>query len=190
MDAKGNVLLSKREQDVVRLVVEGLSNREIADQLSLSQHTVKNTLFRIFDKLGVANRVELILHALNQLEAIPRAASRNGNPNTLAAHMAVPEVHDIADCCSVPLTVAEQYREGKNVARDDISAYMWFVIAETLATTVCEKSTKACASLSARMRAEEVSEAKRRADDWLKLRRAAETKTSRGMVACPGSPRQ
>ena len=51
-------LLTNREQDVVRLVVEGLGNREIAQQLSLSQHTVKNYLFHIFDKLGISNRVE------------------------------------------------------------------------------------------------------------------------------------
>ena len=38
----------------------GLSNREIAERLKLSQHTIKNCLFRIFDKLGVSNRVELL----------------------------------------------------------------------------------------------------------------------------------
>ena len=57
--------LSKREQDVVRSVVEGLTNREIAHQLKLTEHTVKNYLFRIFDKLGVSSRVELVLHAFS-----------------------------------------------------------------------------------------------------------------------------
>ncbi len=63
VDADGASLLTNREQDVVRLVVEGLGNREIAQQLSLSQHTVKNYLFHIFDKLGISNRVELVLYA-------------------------------------------------------------------------------------------------------------------------------
>lgn len=56
--------LSAREIDVVRLVGEGLSNREIAQRLKLTEHTVKNYLFRIFDKLGVSSRVEVVLYAL------------------------------------------------------------------------------------------------------------------------------
>ena len=56
-------ILSKREQDVVRCVAEGLSNREIASRLGLTEHTVKNYLFRIFDKLGVSSRVEVVLYA-------------------------------------------------------------------------------------------------------------------------------
>jgi DNA-binding NarL/FixJ family response regulator len=57
-----------REAAVVRLAIEGLSNRQIAQQLSLTEHTVKNYLFRVFDKLGVSNRVELVLSCLNQEE--------------------------------------------------------------------------------------------------------------------------
>ena len=56
-------LLSRREQDVVRCVADGLSNREIARQLKLTEHTVKNYLFRVFNKLGVSSRVELVLYA-------------------------------------------------------------------------------------------------------------------------------
>jgi DNA-binding NarL/FixJ family response regulator len=48
--------------------VEGLTNREIANQLELSEHTVKNYIFRIFDKLGVSSRVELILYAMAHLQ--------------------------------------------------------------------------------------------------------------------------
>lgn len=62
-DAKGTQLLSRREQEVVRCVAEGLSNREIAQRLGLTEHTVKNYLFRIFDKLGVSKRVEVVLYA-------------------------------------------------------------------------------------------------------------------------------
>lgn len=66
VDAKGECILGKREEQVVALLVEGCSNREIAERLHLSQHTVKNYLFRIFDKVGVSSRVELILYAVNQ----------------------------------------------------------------------------------------------------------------------------
>lgn len=60
VNAEGLDLLSKREMEVVNGVAHGLSNREIAEQLKLSQHTVKNCLFRVFDKLGVSNRIELL----------------------------------------------------------------------------------------------------------------------------------
>lgn len=53
-------VISKRESEVVQYLVQGLTNREIADKLRLSQHTIKNHLFRIFDKLGVSNRTELL----------------------------------------------------------------------------------------------------------------------------------
>jgi DNA-binding NarL/FixJ family response regulator len=59
-------LLSKREQAVVACVAEGLSNREAAARLKLSEHTIKNYLYRVFNRLGVSSRVELILYTLNQ----------------------------------------------------------------------------------------------------------------------------
>lgn len=55
--------LSKRELEVAELVAEGLSNRQISQQLGLSEHTIKNYLFHIFEKLGMSSRVELVLYA-------------------------------------------------------------------------------------------------------------------------------
>jgi Bacterial regulatory proteins, luxR family len=49
----------------VALVADGLSNRQVANELSLSEHTVKKYLFRIFDKLGISSRVELVLCAIS-----------------------------------------------------------------------------------------------------------------------------
>jgi DNA-binding NarL/FixJ family response regulator len=65
VNSEGLRLLTKREEDVVRLLAEGMQNREIACQLGLSEHTVKNYLFHIFDKLGVSSRVELVLYAVS-----------------------------------------------------------------------------------------------------------------------------
>ncbi len=53
--------LTRREQEIAHLVQQGLTNREIAYKLCVSEHTVKNHLFRVFEKLGVSNRVELVL---------------------------------------------------------------------------------------------------------------------------------
>ena len=61
--------LTRREADVAREAVEGLSNREIGRRLGLAEHTVKYYLFKIFDKLGVSNRVELVLSCLRKEQA-------------------------------------------------------------------------------------------------------------------------
>lgn len=65
LNSQGDSLLTPREEQVVALVVEGLSNRPIAIELNLSEHTVKKYLFRIFEKLGISSRVELVLYAVN-----------------------------------------------------------------------------------------------------------------------------
>jgi DNA-binding NarL/FixJ family response regulator len=61
----GIPLLTVREEQIVQLVADGLPNGEIASKLSVSAHTVKNHLFRIYEKLGVSTRSELILYALS-----------------------------------------------------------------------------------------------------------------------------
>lgn len=66
VNAEGKALLSSREQQVVKFVAEGLSNREISRRLELSEHTIKNYVFRIFNKLGISSRVELVLYTTSQ----------------------------------------------------------------------------------------------------------------------------
>jgi DNA-binding NarL/FixJ family response regulator len=80
VDGNGARLLTKREEDVVRLLGDGLQNREIAQQLNLSEHTVKNYLFHIFDKLGVSSRVELILYAVSSSNRFPIATVESDEP--------------------------------------------------------------------------------------------------------------
>ena len=65
VNARGVKLLTHREEQVVALVADGLSNREVARELGLSEHTVKKYLFHIFDKLGISSRVELVLYAVS-----------------------------------------------------------------------------------------------------------------------------
>ncbi len=66
VSSQGRRLLTKREDDVVKLVADGLSNRNVAHKLGLTEHTVSNYLFRIYEKLGISSRVELVLYALKQ----------------------------------------------------------------------------------------------------------------------------
>lgn len=71
--------LSKREEEIARMVAEGFSNRQISERLDLSEHTIKNYLFRVFEKVGVSTRVELTLFALKRGKMVrtrPPAARR------------------------------------------------------------------------------------------------------------------
>jgi DNA-binding NarL/FixJ family response regulator len=66
VNSQGMNLLTPREHDVVRCVAEGLGNREVARRLKISEHTVKNYLLHVFDKLGVSSRVEVALYGSAQ----------------------------------------------------------------------------------------------------------------------------
>jgi DNA-binding NarL/FixJ family response regulator len=57
--------LTRRETEVIALVVGGYSNRDIAKKFAISRHTVKHHLSSIFDKLGVSNRLELVLFSID-----------------------------------------------------------------------------------------------------------------------------
>lgn len=74
-DSRLAEMLSRRERDVVTLVAEGLTNRDISTQLGLSEHTIRNYLFRIFDKTGVSTRVELVLCCLQERQSGSTAQS-------------------------------------------------------------------------------------------------------------------
>jgi DNA-binding NarL/FixJ family response regulator len=58
-------LLSDREMEVVQLVAQGLQNKVIGKELFISEQTVKNHLHNIFDKVGVSDRLELMLYAIH-----------------------------------------------------------------------------------------------------------------------------
>ena len=61
---KASELLSERESEILRLVTSGMSNKEIAEKLFLSQRTIKAHLTNIFNKLNVASRSEAIVKGL------------------------------------------------------------------------------------------------------------------------------
>ena len=65
---RGPHSLTKREEGVVWLVAQGLTNREISRKLNLSENTVRNYLFRIFNKVGTSTRLELALYAISRKE--------------------------------------------------------------------------------------------------------------------------
>ena len=68
-DSEGMPLLTRREEDVVRLVADGMKNREIAQRLRVKEHSIRNYIYRIFEKLGVSSRVELILYMFSHRDS-------------------------------------------------------------------------------------------------------------------------
>jgi DNA-binding NarL/FixJ family response regulator len=160
--ANGIDLLSKRELEVVRCLAEGMTNREIATRLGLSQHTIKNYLFRVFDKLGVSSRLELLSLTLTQ--STPGAplidsSSVDTNPTSLAGCLNAAE----QGVPSAQLALAWMYWQGKGVAADPVSAYMWYLVSERSSSDMKEEIVTAKRKLSEVMSTEQVIEAQKRA---------------------------
>jgi RNA polymerase sigma factor (sigma-70 family) len=63
--------LSHREQQVITLVCDGLSNREIAEKLGVTEGTVKAHLYSIYGKLGVRSRIELMVGLAGRSKLVP-----------------------------------------------------------------------------------------------------------------------
>jgi len=60
--------ISKREKDIVELIVSGHSNNEIADKLYISLSTVKSHLYSIYRKLDISSRMELLSAGRDRLD--------------------------------------------------------------------------------------------------------------------------
>lgn len=160
VDARGLSLLSKREIQVVHCLAEGLGNREIADRLKLSQHTVKNHLFRIFDKLGVSSRMELLSMTLSQPEMAPppppeetkKSANRPGFSNDLALLQKAAD----AGLPAAQMALAQVYLARRTDPRDAVHAYTWYLVA-------LEQASQAKALLTKMLAPEQIEEAQRNA---------------------------
>ncbi|HSZ01438.1 MAG TPA: LuxR C-terminal-related transcriptional regulator [Terriglobales bacterium] len=166
VDAKGLDVLSKREMEVVRCVAEGLTNREIAERLALSQHTIKNYLFRVFDKLGVSGRVELLFMTLSHASpAQSLAASLFASPSNGARHdkatLAICEKAAEQGLPTAQLALAQLYAARRAGLKDLVHAYMWFLIAG-------EQITQAKNHINQSMTMEQLLEAEQRAAEWIR----------------------
>lgn len=75
--------LTEREREVIALIAEGLKNKEIGKRLFISETTVTHHLSSIFSKLGVSDRLELVIYAFSRnLAKMPQKTTRPGNPTT------------------------------------------------------------------------------------------------------------
>ncbi len=171
---KGIELLSERERQVIQHVAGGMTNREIAQALDLSPHTVKNYLFRIFDKLGVSSRTELLYLTMNQSQARPRGTA-NGESHSFSAIIEDAEAGDP----SAQLRLAEHFSQIKDVRDTEdgqntgfqpasVSAYMWYLLAEETASPMLEQIEEGKNNISRRMSPQQLAEAENRAAEWLR----------------------
>jgi DNA-binding NarL/FixJ family response regulator len=170
---KGIELLSVRERQVIQHVAGGLSNREIARALDLSPHTVKNYLFRIFDKLGVSSRTELLYLTMNHSQPQPPVAAR-GESQTFSA---IIEAAEAGDPCA-QLRLAEHFSQIKDVHDNEhgpiagaqpasVSAYMWYLLAERTAAPLLGQIEAGKRNIRRSMFPQQLAEAEGRAAAWL-----------------------
>lgn len=160
---QGLDLLSDRERQVVQYLAAGLTNREIADALGLSRHTIKNYLFRIFDKLGVSSRTELLYRTMNNVQRTEDSSNGAKNGEFSGLLKAAEDGHAWAQ-----LQLAEHYCGiNGNAPPDLISAYMWYKLSERTAAAMRQQIETSKANLVRAMSAEHIAEAERRAAEWL-----------------------
>ena len=167
---EGIELLSVREREVIQYLSAGMTNKEIAEALGLSRHTVKNYLFRIFDKVGVSSRTELLYLTMNNAQN--RAESSGGEADKF------PALQKAADSGQplAQLQLAEYYSQGDGNA-DPVAAYMWFLLCQKAMTTMHNQVEAGKETLGQSMSAEQVGEAERKAAEWL-----TEKKKDAGLV--------
>ena len=63
-------MLTKREKEVIELLIKGYNNSQISEQLMITSHTTKAHISSIFQKLGVANRVQATVKYLKMSSEI------------------------------------------------------------------------------------------------------------------------
>jgi len=165
VDANGLSLLSKREMEVVRSLSEGLTNREIAEQLGLSQHTVKNYLFRVFDKLGVSSRMELLFMTMSrsspEQSLLPSLFMSDKGYGHDEATLAICQRAAEEGLPAAQFTLAKTLAARKSTPQDLVKAYMWYLI-------VSEQISRAKNNMNRAMTMEELLEAEQSAAEWMR----------------------
>ena len=68
--------LTPREKEIVQLIVGGASNKQVATALDISERTVKGHLSNVFQKLGVSDRLKLVLYVTDGKPAAPSSARK------------------------------------------------------------------------------------------------------------------
>jgi DNA-binding CsgD family transcriptional regulator len=149
-------LLSRRELQVAEHAAQGQSNKQIADQLELSEHTIKNYLFRVFEKLGVSNRVELLFLLFKECngQTAGRVGVLSGTEigHPIETYLKAAEEGVVAAQFIVGLAHLEGYAVEKNAR----SAYYWLRMAEENSCTIRHRSRALVGELRSMVKTDDI----------------------------------
>jgi DNA-binding NarL/FixJ family response regulator len=160
VEAKGLRSLSKRESEAMEWLVQGLSNKEISARMGLSPHTVKNYIFRIFEKMGVASRAELLFLVLshNRSQDVGASNSGNGDGKVQAFSALIEEAK--SGSAAAQLALAESYALRERDNPDGVAiAYKWYLI-------VSDQIEEAKSLLANQLSSAELQECEKLAKAW------------------------
>lgn len=147
--------LSKREIEVAELAAQGLTNKQIAAHLALSEHTVKNYLFRVFEKLKISNRIELLSLMMNE-----RRPS-DANVQHAGAEMAEVDSRNLIEkyiqaaqegFVPAQLVLGLAHLEGYGAEKNQESAYYWLRMTENQCSELAQLSKNLIDKLKSQIR--------------------------------------
>jgi DNA-binding CsgD family transcriptional regulator len=130
-------LLSVREQQVVRYLCDGLSNRDIARTLGLSEHTVKNHLLRIYAKLGVDNRIGVMFSLLGRDRSTEPPADFPSSGSDAEQFQWYLQCSQRS--AQAQYMLGKMCSDGSGTGQDPFAAYTWVLRSERGATDLLNK---------------------------------------------------
>ena len=157
--------LSRREVQVAEHAAQGESNKQIADRLGLSEHTVKNYLFHVFEKLGVSNRMELLL--------LFKGSGQGRSPGGLSLG------NDVSQPIGAYLKAAEEgvvaaqfiaglaHLEGHGIEKNERSAYYWLRMAQENSGAIEQRSHALVERLRSTVKTDDIEAVEKRVAMWV-----------------------
>jgi two-component system, NarL family, nitrate/nitrite response regulator NarL len=180
--------LSRRELQVAEHAAQGESNKQIADRLGLSEHTVKNYLFHVFEKLGVSNRFELLFLLFKECNsssadrAAVTLATEQGHP--IETYLTAAEEGSVA----AQFVVGLAHLDGYCVEKNGLSAYYWLRLAETSSHELGHRSRALVEQLRGAVQAHEIEDVEHRISIAIKNNKLLQSQRPDEFIKRSGGP--
>ena len=177
------------KHQVAERAAQGESNKQIADRLGLSEHTVKNYLFHVFEKLGVSNRFELLFLLFKECNGSPtdRAAvtlaTEHGHP--IETYLTAAEEGSVA----AQFVVGLAHLEGYGVEKSGLSAYYWLRLAEAGSHELGHRSGALVERLRGSVQEHEIEDVEHRISLAVKNNKLLQAQRSNEFIQRNGGPR-
>jgi two-component system, NarL family, nitrate/nitrite response regulator NarL len=181
--------LSRRELQVAEHAAQGESNKQIADRLGLSEHTVKNYLFHVFEKLGVSNRFELLFLLFKECSGQTSdrigvlRMTQQGHP--IETYLTAAEEGSVA----AQFVVGLAHLEGYCVEKSRLSAYYWLRLAESSSQEFEKRSRVLVEKLRSAVQAHEIEDVEHRISIAVKNNKLLQTQRPAEFIKQSGDAR-